>query len=119
MNKNSLLACALLASGVVAADEALEVRELLDGKIAMQLPAEFTVMSDEMRKVKYPGANAPAVVMTDSTSTVNVAVDHKAVAVKPDQVKDLEPAMRQQLASARINSAALGTRLIESIRVKK
>ena len=109
MKKKMHLAATLLVFGAAVASEEFELRELLDGKITMQLPTEFTTMSDEVRKVKYPGANAPSVVMTDATTTVNVALDHKPVNITPAQVKDLEPALRQQLASARINSGGLQT----------
>ena len=97
MRTKLTVAALLLLVSAAAAEEALESRSLLDGKVTMQVPASFKPMTDEHRKVKYPGANAPAVVMTDATTTVNVALDHKPVKLTPAQVKDLEPAMRQQL----------------------
>jgi hypothetical protein len=93
--------------GPAGAEEALESRSLLEGKVSMQVPASFTPMSDQHRKLKYPGANAPALVLTDESSTVNVALDHKPMAIAPDQVKLLEEPMRQQFASAKLNSAGM------------
>ncbi len=64
-------------------------------------------MSDEHRKLKYPGANAPSVVLTDESTTVNIALDHKPMAIAPNQLKELEAPMRQQFASAKLNSSGM------------
>jgi len=97
----------LIVIGPAAAEEALEGRTLLDGKVTLQVPASFKPMSDEHRKIKYPGANAPSVVLTDESTTMNIALDHKPVAIAPNQVKELEAPMRQQFASAKLNSAGM------------
>jgi hypothetical protein len=97
----------LILVGPVAAEEALEARSLLGGKVTVQLPGGFTVMSDEHRKIKYPGANAPSVVLTDESTTVNLALDHKPLAIAPNQIKELEEPMRQQFASAKLNFAGM------------
>ena len=93
--------------GPAGAEEALESRSLLEGKVSMQVPASFTAMSDQHRKLKYPGANAPALVLTDESTTVNIALDHKPMAIAPGQIKELEAPMRQQFASAKLNSSGM------------
>jgi hypothetical protein len=97
----------LIAAGPAAAEEALESRSLMEGKVTIQVPASFTPMSDEHRKLKYPGANAPALVLTDESSTVNIAIDQKPMAIAPNQIKELEAPMRQQFASAKLNSSGM------------
>ncbi len=56
---------------------------------------------------KYPGANAPSVVLTDETTTVNLAFDHKPMAITADQLPELEAPMRQQFAGAKLNSSGM------------
>ena len=97
----------LIVIGPAAAEEALESHSLLDGKVTVQVPAGFAAMSDEHRKIKYPGANAPSVVLTDETTTVNLALDHKPMAIAPKQIPELEAPMRQQFASAKLNSSGM------------
>ena len=97
----------LIVIGPAAAEVALEARSLLDGKVTVQVPAGFTVMSDEHRKIKYPGANAPSLVLTDASTTVNLALDHKPMAIAPNQIKELEAPMRQQFASAKLNASGM------------
>ena len=112
MTKTKWFAAALLAaSGALSAvaEEQLESRTLLDGKVTMLVPAGFAPMSDEYRQAKYPGGNAPAFVLTDESTTVNIAMDHKPNAIAPEQIKLLEEPMRQQFASAKINSAGMST----------
>jgi hypothetical protein len=51
----------------------LEKKILLENKIEILIPKEFKVMPKEMRKLKYPGANAPELVLSDEDGTVNIA----------------------------------------------
>lgn len=108
MKTRTCLATALIAfAAAVAAGEKLVVRELLDGKVSMLLPADFTPLPEKYRKLKYPGAHAPTVVMSDESTTVNVALDHKLERLETEHLKELEAEMRQRLKSARFNSAGL------------
>jgi hypothetical protein len=71
-----------------------DVREqtLLGGKASFSLPAGIDVMPDEMKKLKYSGANAPQEVFGNERGTVSVAV---AVSPYPGNhtLKALTPAM--------------------------
>ena len=109
MKITRLLLAVLCAAATLPAiaDEKLESRTLLDGKITMLVPAGYAPLSDEYRQAKYPGGNAPAFVLTDESTTVNIAMDHKPNAIAPEQIKLLEEPMRQQFASAKINAAGM------------
>jgi len=103
-----LAAALLLATALPAmAEEKLESRTLLDGKITMLVPAGFAPLSDEYRRAKYPSGNGPAFVLTDESTEVNIAMDHKQNAIAPEQLKLLESPMREQFSSAKINAAGV------------
>ena len=104
----ALLVCGLGAlSGAQAADP-LQSRTLLDGKVTMLVPGGLAPMSDADKKERYPGRNAPAYVLTNDDWSVNIAFDLKQIAMKPEEVAELEAPMRQQLSAAKIN--AIGVR---------
>ena len=110
MNVKHLASILLVAAALPAmAEEKLESRTLLDGKVTMLVPAEFTPLSDEYRKAKYPGGNGPAFVLTDESTEVNIAMDHKENAIAPEQLKLLEAPMRQQFSAAKVNSSGIRT----------
>jgi hypothetical protein len=81
----------LLSQPAFGAEASTEIplteRSILDGKASIAVPAAFSLMSDEMRKLKYPNENRPAVVYTDERGAVNVAVNLTALSVSPDQLE--------------------------------
>lgn len=54
----------------------LEPRTVVDGKVTLLVPSEFTEMDEEMLSAKYPAERRPTLVYTDETGGVNVAVNH-------------------------------------------
>ena len=90
------LAAALLV-GAAFADEELKSRTLLDGQVTMLVPASFTVMSDADRRLKYPGTNRPAQVLTDATTTVNIALGVQQMEMKPGDLENFLAAARHNL----------------------
>ena len=85
----------------------LQPRKLLDGKITMRVPNGFNFLTESAKREKYPGANAPAYVLSNFDGTINIAFDHKQIAMKPEEVRKLEQPMRAQFSSAKINSAGV------------
>jgi hypothetical protein len=87
----AMLLLVLLSQPAFGAEAAKEIslieRMILDGKAFIAVPAAFSLMSDEMRKLKYPNENRPAVVYTDERGAVNVAVNLTALSVSPDQLE--------------------------------
>lgn len=94
-------------SALTEAATALETLALLNGRVTMSVPAGFAKMGDADRQVKYPGANAPSVVLTNSSGDVNIALDRKPVAIRLEELKDLEPVIKKQMAGAKINSSGI------------
>jgi hypothetical protein len=58
------------------ADPILEYRTVLDEKVRLLVPVEFTVMSDEMRQFKYPRDRPPTLALTNESGSVNLAFNH-------------------------------------------
>jgi hypothetical protein len=106
-NRYLALAAALSVATAFAGDDALQPRKLLDGKVTMLVPAGFTVMADEQRKLKYPGPEAPALVLTDESTAVNIALDHKSLPIRPEELPELEATVRKQMEEAKLNSSGL------------
>lgn len=81
----------------------LEPKEILDGKVKLLIPKEFSVMSAEMLEVKYPAAQRPTLVFTNEQGTVNLAINHtknKATAASiPVFHRQTEAMMRRQIAA--------------------
>ena len=81
----------------------LEPKEILDGKVKLLMPKEFSVMSADMLEVKYPDAQRPTLVFTNEKGTVNLAFNHtknKATAAAiPVFHRQTEAMMRRQIAA--------------------
>ena len=82
-------------------DYPLAEQTVLDGTLTLKLPSGFEPMSSQMLQTKYPGANRPTLVYTNSTGSINIAINHTQNAVQPDQLKQLHQALdsatRQQV----------------------
>jgi hypothetical protein len=76
----------LVLSLTVRAQAPLERKTALDGKVSLLVPTDFTVMSEELLQRKYPTANRPSLVYTNAKTTINIALDHKALRLAEDQL---------------------------------
>lgn len=93
--------------GAAFADEQLQSRKLLEGKVTILVPSAFKLLSDVDKRVKYPGRNAPAYVLSSVDGTVNIAFDVKQLPTKPEDLPKIEAPMRQQFAGAKMNSSGI------------
>ena len=79
----------------------LAQQSVLGGTLSLLLPSGFEPMSEQMLQTKYPGANRPTLVYTNSTGSINIAINHTQNAVQPSQLKQLHQALdsatRQQV----------------------
>lgn len=66
------LLCLFLSLNVSAQE--LKEQFLFDGRLKISIPAEFSLMSEEMRNIKYPNYNPPTEVYTNEATTVNLAL---------------------------------------------
>lgn len=53
-----------------------EKRLLVENKIMMMIPKDFTVMEPEKARIKYPSEQRPKVILTDHTGTINFMFSH-------------------------------------------
>ena len=70
------LGLALQAAGAQA--PALHTRSVLGGRVTLLIPRGFEPMSTELLVRKYPSANRPNLVYSNSATTINVALEHTA-----------------------------------------
>ncbi len=86
-----LFICCISYKDISAQTIELETITILDGKAEIRIPKGFTLMTEEMKKLKYPGQNPPAVVYTNEEGNVNVAFNltesTAAQAVLPEYLK--------------------------------
>jgi hypothetical protein len=76
----ALIALAWMGSAL-AADSS--VTSILNGQAEIAIPVEFTLMSDELKRFKYPTGNPPQEVYTDEDGAVNIAATTRALGNTP------------------------------------
>jgi len=62
---------------IEAKDIELTERDVLDGKISVVLPSEFTKLDQKTLDIKYPLKTAPREVYSDKTTAINFTIDTK------------------------------------------
>lgn len=75
----------------------LEPKEVLDGKVKLLLPKEFSIMGAEMLEAKYPAAQRPTLVFTNEKGTVNLAFNHTKSKVTAAQLPGLHRQMQSMV----------------------
>lgn len=73
---------------------------LYGDKIKLSIPKDFTLMSNEMKRRKYPVGNNPDFVFTNNEGTVNIAFNHTPVTVRNNDVVSFENTFLQQLQNS-------------------
>ena len=58
------------------------VRQLLDDRIRICMPEEFTPMSAADAELKYPSVRRPGLIYTNSEGSVNLTFNHTATSIK-------------------------------------
>ncbi len=52
----------------------LEVKSLLNDKVALKIPKDFDIMSEELLKFKYPSERRPTLVYSNESGGINVVL---------------------------------------------
>jgi hypothetical protein len=94
---------ALIVIGVVtahAAAEKLVTKKEIGGKVTIQVPKSFKMMSAAMLAAKYAPETRPTVAYSDDRGTVNIALSLTAQALSPDQVPTMYRTLEQQFRTA-------------------
>ncbi|EOB3574793.1 hypothetical protein ACHELY_003995 [Vibrio vulnificus] len=79
--------CMLAMSTGVGAKE-LKAKQVLAGKLIIQVPTELQTMPQELIEVKFPNSNRPTDVLSDSTGGVTLAFNHTQNALSPNQIRE-------------------------------
>lgn len=69
---------------------------LINGKVTVDLPIGFGLMSEEMLASKYPASNRPTIVYTNQDGTVNFVFNHTANKIPQGRLKDFLPSFTNQ-----------------------
>lgn len=82
-----------IESGIYIREEKIQFEKqiLFDGKMTIMLPKEFTEMSLEMAKIKYPMEQRPQVIKTNQEGTINFTfslLDAKVENKNIEEVRD-------------------------------
>lgn len=81
----------MVASGPLHSEEVkLAPRSVLDGKVVLLVPASFEIMSEEMRRLKYPSERRPPIVFTNYEGSVNVSIkptEHRMVEATTESMR--------------------------------
>jgi hypothetical protein len=57
-------------------DVVLKPKAVINGKLSLLVPVEFSEMDEETLKLKYPSERRPSLVYTNEAGTINVAINH-------------------------------------------
>ncbi|MDR2024415.1 MAG: hypothetical protein LBQ71_14485 [Hungatella sp.] len=78
-----------LETGIYAGEELVTFTkiDLPDFSVRMPLPDQFVVMPEEVKKAKYPSQEAPALILTSLSSTVNISFNELPVLLKEREIK--------------------------------
>jgi hypothetical protein len=87
----------LLAPAASAQDGAFVRHTLLEGRVTVELPPTLQPMSEEMKRMKYPGANAPSLAFSDTDGTVSFAISWTAHRLDTPNVGAQTRQLRSQL----------------------
>lgn len=81
---------------VVLPSIVLERAQLLGGKLSVDLPRGFGLMSKAMLASKYPANNRPTLVYTNENGSVNFGFNHTQNKLPKNRLKDYLPAFVKQ-----------------------
>lgn len=101
--KNSrFLTIICLSIVLMSFDTELKERKVLNGKLSLLLPSNFTLMDNATLLVKYPNVgNRPNEVYTNASGSVNVAFNHTPNALKESELPQVKEAIKAQLSGTK------------------
>jgi len=78
----------------------LEKRSLLDDKIEILVPKGWKPMSEDLIKIKYPGARPPKYVLSDVTGGISLAFNHTDTRATQEQIEAFKGVLKSTLTNA-------------------
>lgn len=95
--KSFVVISALLFSNMTVE---LEKMALLEGKIELLMPKGWKPMSEELIKIKYPGARPPKLVYSDATGAISVAFNHTDSKASAENLEKYKEVLKGSLENA-------------------
>lgn len=100
LSRNSIILGFLFFSMTACSQQDLVTKKVLNNKLSILLPKDFTLMQNEMLEVKYPIAERrPTEVYTDESGAINVALNITQNQVTQEQLPEVEEALKNQFTS--------------------
>jgi len=78
----------------------LEKRTLLDNKIEILVPKDWKPMSEELIKIKYPGAKPPTYVLSDVSGGISLAFNHIDSRATQEHIETYKGYLKKSLEDA-------------------
>jgi hypothetical protein len=79
----------------------LTSHDALNGKVVIEIPSDFLIMSSESIVLKYPNAgHRPTEVYTNQKGTINIALNHTTNKANPSDLPKVKDAMEPQFKRA-------------------
>lgn len=78
----------------------LEQRSLLDGKVEILLPKGWKPMSEDLVKIKYPGAKPPKLVYSDVSGAISIAFNLTESNASQSTIEKYHEVLKQSLEKA-------------------
>jgi hypothetical protein len=75
----------------------LEKRSIISDKVEILLPKDFTVMSEEMAKLKYPKERRPTLIFTDDEASVNVAFNYTVSKITDKEIGEFKALTKKNM----------------------
>jgi len=83
------------------------------GKVKVFIPDSFSVMTEEMLKLKYPTDNRPTLVYTNESGSVNIVFNHTQNRIKkadyPEFIESFKAALANQYPTAQFYRTGIET----------
>jgi hypothetical protein len=73
----------------------LAAKSVLGGKVEILIPSTFTVMKEDMLKLKYPTQNRPALVYTNDAGTINIAFTHTPSSATQNDIPEMKSTFKK------------------------
>ena len=67
----------------------LEKREIIANRVEVLIPQKFSIMSEEIAKLKYPSEQRPTIIFTNEDASINIAFNYTQNEVSDEQISEV------------------------------
>lgn len=73
-----------------------EKKSIISDKVEILVPKSFTIMPEEMAKMKYPSEKRPTLIYSDKEGSVNLAFNYTTSQITDKDIPSFEPQIKKQ-----------------------